>query len=306
MDQLNFHHLLYFWAAAREGGVVAAARRLLVAQPTVSAQIRALERALGQALFRRHGRRLELTEAGRAALRYADEIFNLGRELVESLHGRAGQSLRLAVGVADAVPKLIAYRLLEPAQRLPEGVELVCREGKPDRLLADLAVHDLDLVLADAPVPPSVNVRAFSHLLGESPLTLFGPPADARRLRRRFPRCLSEAPLLLPAENSTLHRALRQWFAAHSIRPRAVAQFEDSALMKAFGQGGAGLFFAPSVIAREVARQYGVARIADLPDVHERFYAISIERRIRHPAVLALSTFARSSIFGASAGPGGS
>lgn len=297
MDQPNFHYLLYFWTVAREGSILAACRKLLVSQPTVSTQIRSLERSLGQPLFHRRGRRLELTEMGHVALRYADEIFTLGRELSETFRGRpAGRRLRFTVGVADVVPKLIAYRLLEPALQFSEGIELICREGKSDRLLADLAVHELDIVLSDAPIGPNVNVRAFSHLLGESSLAVFGPPAEAKKLRKRFPQCLSEAPLLLPAENCTIRRQLNQWFASNGLAPRVVGQFEDSALLKAFGQAGVGLFFAPAAIAREIEQQYRVEVIAEVPDVRERFYAISIERRIRHPAVLAVSNSAKRSL----------
>lgn len=213
MDQLNFHHLLYFWTVAREGSILAACRKLLVSQPTVSTQLRTLERTLGQPLFRRRGRRLELTEMGHVALRYAEEIFTLGRELTDTFKGQpTGRAQRFMVGVVDAVPKLIAYRLLEPALRLPEGVELVCQEGKAEKLLADLAVHELDIVLSDSPVGPSVHVRAFSHLLGESPIGVYGPQPQAKTLRKRFPRCLAEVPLLLPAETCVTRRALNQWF----------------------------------------------------------------------------------------------
>lgn len=298
MDQPNFHYLLYFWTVAREGSILAACKKLLVSQPTVSTQIRSLERSLGQPLFHRRGRRLELTEMGHVALRYADEIFTLGRELSETFRGRpAGRKLRFTVGVADVVPKLIAYRLLEPALQLSEGVELICREGKSDRLLADLAVHELDIVLSDAPIGPNVNVRAFSHLLGESSLAVFGPSSEAKKLRKRFPQCLSEEPLLLPAENCTIRRVLNQWFTSNGIAPRVAGQFEDSALLKAFGQAGVGLFFAPTAIAREIEQQYRVELIAEVSDVRERFYAISIERRIRHPAVLAVSDSAKRSLF---------
>lgn len=294
MDQPNFHHLHYFWTVAREGSILAACKRLFVSQPAVSTQIRALERSLGQALFHRRGRRLELTEAGHAAMRYANEIFALGMELRETLRGRPGANrLRFTVGVADIVPKLIAYSLLTPALQLPESVELICREGKSEKLLADLAIHELDIVLSDAPVGPNVNVRAFSHLLAESSLAIFGPGAQARKLRARFPECLSDMPVLLPAENCTTRRLINQWFASKEITPRVAGQFEDSALLKAFGQAGAGLFFAPSAIAREIELQYRVRLIAEVPDLRERFYAISIERRIRHPAVLAISEAAR-------------
>ena len=298
MEWPNFHHLLYFWTVAREGSILAACKKLYVSQPTVSAQIRALERSLGQPLFARRGRRLELTEMGHVALRYAEEIFTLGRELAETFKGRpVGRGLRLVVGIADVVPKLIAYRLLEPALKLPESVELVCLEGKSDRLLAELAVHELDLVLTDAPVGPSVNVRAFSHLLGECGLAVFGTAPLARRFKRGFPASLAEAPFLLPTETCTIRRELNQWFFSQGITPRVAGQFEDSALLKTFGQAGRGLFFAPAAIAGEIEQQYAVERIGVLDRVRERFYAISVERRIRHPAVLAISTAAKRELF---------
>ncbi|MFO0837176.1 MAG: transcriptional activator NhaR [Phycisphaerae bacterium] len=298
MEWPNFHHLLYFWTVAREGSILAACEKLYVSQPTVSAQIKALERSFEQPLFTRRGRRLELTEFGHVVLRYADEIFALGRELAETVRGRpAGRALRFVVGVADVVPKLIAYRLLEPALELPERVELVCREGKPEQLLAALAVHDLDVVLTDAPLGPSVNVRAFSHLLGECELAVFGIQSLARKYRKEFPKSLREAPLLLPTEACTTRRALNQWFFAQDIAPRVVAQFDDSALLKAFGQSGRGLFFAPAAIEHEIEQQYGVERVGVVNQVHERFYAISVERRVRHPAVMAISGVAKRELF---------
>ena len=231
-------------------------------------------------------------------LRYADEIFTLGRELAETVRGRpAGRALRFVVGVADVVPKLIAYRLLEPALHLPEPVELICREGRSEQLLAALAIHDLDVVLADAPLGPNVNVRAFSHLLGECGLAVFGAPALARKYRKDFPRSLGEAPLLLPTETCTRRRTLNQWFFAHDLAPRVAAQFDDSALLKAFGQAGRGLFFAPAAIAAEIEQQYGVERVGELAKVRERFYAVSVERRIRHPAVMAICGSARRELF---------
>ena len=294
MDWLNYHHLLYFWLVAREGGLAPAAARLQLAHQTVSAQVHALEQALGERLFERRGRKLALTELGRVAYRYADEIFTLGSELQETLRGRAsGKPLRLVVGLADAVPKLIARSFLLPALRLDEPVRLVCREDKPERLLAALALHELDVVLADAPVPPSAAVRAYSHLLGECSIALFAPPAVARRLARGFPRSLDGAPFVLPTENTALRRTLEPWFAAQELRPRVVAEFEDSALLKAFAQDGEAAFAAPEPIAAEIERQYRVRRIATLSGLRERFYAITVDRRLRHPGVVAISTAAR-------------
>ncbi len=302
MEWLNYHHLLYFWLAAREGGLAPAAARLRLAHQTVSGQIHALELALGEKLFERQGRRLVLTEVGRTAYRYADEIFTLGAELQDTLRGGAsGRLLRLVVGVADAVPKLIARALLAPAQRLPEPLRLVCREDKPERLLAALALHELDVVLSDAPVPSGAGVRAYSHLLGECAVSLFAAPVVARRLARGFPQSLAAAPFVLPTENTALRRALDHWFDAHQIRPRIVAEFEDSALLKAFAQDGDVTFAAPEPIAAEIERQYRVRRIATLQGVSERFYAITVERRLRHPGVLAIAASARTNLLRAPA-----
>jgi len=302
MEWLNYHHLLYFWVVAREGGLVPAGRVLRLSHPTLSAQIHALEDALGEKLFARSGRRLVLTEMGQVVFRYADEIFTLGRELVDTVRGRSlGPSARLHVGVADVVPKLVACRLLQPALALPEAVRLVCHEDSHDRLLADLALHSLHLVLSDAPVPPGGPVRAFNHLLGESGVSLFGSPALVRKLKRGFPGSLDGAPALLPLESLPLRRALNQWFDRHGISPRVVAEFADSALFKVFGADGLGVFPAPTVVEREVVRQYGVRVLGRVDGVHERFYAISVERRLTHPAVLAISDAARHQLFAADA-----
>jgi LysR family transcriptional activator of nhaA len=298
MEWLNYHHLLYFWAVAKEGSVSRAAQKLRLAQPTLSGQIRQLERQLDEKLFRRQGRYLALTDVGRVVYRYADEIFGLGRELMDVVKSRpTGRPLRLTVGVADALPKLIAHRLLEPAFRLDEPLHLVCREGRSDRLLAELALHALDLVVSDAPIPPQVGVKGFSHLLGECGVTIFGTAELARRLRRGFPRSLDGAPMLVPTDDNVLRRSLDQWFDAHAVRPRRIGEFEDSALLKTFGQAGHGLFAGPTVIEREIARQYGVRVVGRLDEVRERFYAISPERRLQHPAVLALTRSARDELF---------
>ncbi|MFN8641090.1 MAG: transcriptional activator NhaR [Candidatus Binatia bacterium] len=299
MEWLNYHHLLYFWTVARTGGVSAASAELRLAQPTISGQLRLLEDHVGAKLFHRVGRRLELTDVGRMVYRYADEIFTLGRELTDAIRGRpTGRPLRFAVGVADQLPKLIAYRLMEPALNLPESVRLVCQEDKTDRLLADLAVHALDLVLSDAPLSPTVNVRAFSHLLGECGTTIFGAKPLATRFRRGFPRSLDGAPFLMPTDNTVLRRSLDQWLAQQGLRPRIVSEFEDSALLKAFGERGVGLFAAPTAIEAEIRRQYGVQVVGRVEQVRERFYAISVERRLKHPAVVAISEAAREKLFG--------
>jgi len=287
---LNFHHLLYFWNVVRLGGVAAAARELRLAQPTISGQLRVLEHTLGEKLLVRQGRGVVPTEMGKLVYRYADEIFNLGRELQDALRsGAVGRAPRLHVGLADALSKTLVRRLLEPALALPEPVSLVCLEDKVERLLADLAQFRLDVVLADSPVPPTVKIKAFSHLLGETDVTWFATPGAARAWRRGFPRSLDGAPVLLPTEPSALRRALDAWFDELGIRPRIVAEFEDSALLKVFGATGVGLFCAPTAVRDEVRAQYGVVPIGRARSVVERIYAISVERRLRHPAVLAIS-----------------
>jgi LysR family transcriptional regulator, transcriptional activator of nhaA len=294
MEWLNYHHLYYFWLAAKEGSVTGAATKLRLAQSTVSAQIQQLEGALGVELFARAGRSIVLTEAGRQTFRHADEIFALGRELVDGLQGRpAGRPVRLLVGVAETLPKLVAYRLLEPAFRLEDAPLVVCFEGDAEQLLGRLAVHEVDLVLADAPLTSALHVRAFNHLLGESDVTFFAAPTLARALRRGFPRSLDGAPMLLPGGRSALRRALEQWFDGRGLRPRAVGEFEDSALLKAFGQAGHGAFAAPSAIGAEIERQYAVEAVGRADGLRERFYAITVERRIRHPAVAAVAEGAK-------------
>jgi LysR family transcriptional activator of nhaA len=299
MTWLNYHHLFYFWTVVREGTVVAAAAKLNVSQPTVSSQIRALEDALGEPLFTRTGRRLIPTEVGLVVQRYADEIFTLGREMVDTVKGRAapGRPTRLVVGVADVVSKLIAYRLIAPALAMAEPVRIVCREDLAEKLFASLALHELDLVLADAPVPPSVRVKAYNHLLGECGVTCFGTPSLVKPLRKRFPQSLTGAPMLLPADGTLLRRQLDDWLQATGIRPIVVGEFEDSALLTVFAENGAGVFAAPSAIRREIERQYRVVALGSIEAIRERFYAISYERRIKHPAVARLAARAREEIF---------
>ena len=304
MEWLNYHHLLYFWTVVREGGVVRAAEKLRLSQPTVSAQVKALELRLGEPLFTRVGRRLVPTDVGQTVYRYADEIFSLGRELLDTVQGRAtGRPMRLVVGVADVLSKQIAYRLLAPALELATPVRMICREARAESLLAALALHEIDLVLADTPVPPTVHVKAYSHLLGESDVTCFAAPALARRLRRRFPHSLTGAPMLLPGEGTVVRRQLEDWFQATGIRPAIVGEFDDSALMKAFGEQGAGAFVGPTAIAAEIRRQYRVVPIGGIDAVRERFYAISYERRIKHPAVVAIAEAARAGVLKAASHP---
>jgi LysR family transcriptional activator of nhaA len=300
VDWLNYHHLLYFWVTVREGGVARAARALHVSQPTISAQIGQLEKHLGDKLFRREGRTLVPTELGRVVSSYAEQIFALGRELLDVTRGRVtGQPVRLLVGVADSVPKLIAYRVLAPAFELAPGVRLHCREADRAALFAELSTHGLDMVLADAPLGLSTRVRAFSHLLGECGVDVFATRALRKRLggpRARFPRLLHGAPTLLPLEGTALRRDLDAWFERHAITPQVVGEFADSALIKAFGQAGEGVFFAPSAIAADLQAQ-GLQRLGAADEVRERYYAISIERKIKHPAVLAITSAARSDLF---------
>lgn len=298
MEWLNYHHLLYFWLVAREGSLAGASAELRLAQSTVSKQIHQLEERLGHALFTRAGRKLTLTDSGRVVFRYADEIFSLGRELLDTLADRpAGAAMRVTVGVADIVPKLLAERVLAEATRLPQPMRLVCREGPRSRLLADLALHELDLVLSDAPADPGVKVKAFSHLLGESDVSFFARPELLRGQRRRFPARLAELPVLLPTENTVLRRSLDQWLEARGIRPRVVAEFEDGALLGVFGMRGQGVFPAPTVIRAEVEAQYQVKAIGRAPEVVERLYAITVERRIEHPAAKAICDAARTHVF---------
>lgn len=294
MPPLNYRHLLYFQAVAREGGFTAAARVLHVSQPSVSAQIRKLEKALGYRLFNRDSRSLNLTPEGRLVLEYADEIFRLGGELQDVLGGRLqGRTLRLGVGLSASIPNLVSFHLLGPVFGLEDPVRLVVRESRADQLLAELATHDLDLVLADMPIPPNVSVRAFNHPLGSSPVDVFGPPLLAHRIRDGFPGSLDGAPFLLPSEGYTLRRSLEDWFGRMGIQPRIVAEVEDNDLINVLAEAGAGLFAAPSIIADDIRVRYAVERIGRAEGLKERFYAITAERRIEHPAVVAITEEAR-------------
>lgn len=298
MEWLNYHHLLYFWVVAREGSVAKACRQLHLAQPTISGQIRALEKSLKSALFERSGRNLVLTETGRTVYRYADEIFSLGRELQDTLKSRpTGRAVSFVVGVADALPKLMVHRLLEPALHLPEEVHVTCFDGEPDRLMAQLALHELDLVLSDVPANPRLGFRAFNHLLGECGVTFFGTEELVQKYRRGFPGSLDGAPFLMPSGNAALRRSLDQWFDSLGIRPRIRGEFADSALLKAFGQFGDGLFAVHSTVEADVKRMYRVAVVGREESLRERFYAVSVEKRLKHPAVLAISESARTKLF---------
>jgi LysR family transcriptional activator of nhaA len=297
MEWLNYHHLLYFWLTAREGSLTRACEELRLAPGTVSKQIHQLEHVLGHKLFTKQGRGLVMTESGRVAFRYAEEIFGLGRELLDTLRDRpVGKPLRVTVGVADVVPKLVAQRVLEPSLALDEPLSLVCREDRPVNLLRDLAAHELDLVLSDAPAPAEARVKAYSHLLGESDISFFAAAPLAKRLKRDWPASLHGAPVLLPAEGSVLRRSLEQWFHSLDLRPLVVGEFEDSALLAAFGARGMGAFPAQSVLAAEVETMHQVRRVGRTP-VRERLYAVTVERRIKHPAVAAVCEAARTRIY---------
>ena len=295
---VNYKHLHYFWAVAREGGVARASERLHLTPQTISGQLSLLEKYLGVDLFTRVGRNLELTEHGRLVLSFADEIFSLGGELEEAIHQLPdGRPQLFRVGVVDVVPKSIAHRVLEPALQMPEPVRMICREASLDTLLAELAVHRLDLVLADRPIPATVSTRGFSHKLGECAVSFFATQKLEKKLKGDFPRSLDGAPILLPSSGSQLRSGIDQWLDKHRIHPRMIAEFDDSALMKAFGQEGAGIFIAPAAIKAEVERQYQVTEIGRVDEVKARFYAISIERRVLHPVVSIVVEAARELLF---------
>ena len=295
---VNYKHLYYFWAVAREGGVARASERLNLTPQTISGQLSLLEGHLGVDLFTRVGRNLELTETGRLVLSYADEIFSLGGELEEVIHQLPGGRPQLfRVGVVDVLPKSIAHRILEPALQMSEPVRMICREASLDTLLAELAVHHLDLVLADRPIPPTVSTRGFSHKLGECAVSFFTTAKLKKTLKGDFPHCLNGAPLLLPGSGNQLRSGIDQWLDKHRLHPRVVAEFDDSALMKTFGQKGVGVFIAPAVIEAEVEWQYQVTAIGRVDTVKEHFYAISVERRVTHPVVSTVMEAARASLF---------
>ena len=299
---MNYKHLGYFMQVAKSGSVTRASEQLHLTPQTVSGQIQLLEEALGTALLAKSGRGLQLTEAGRLALGYAEEIFSLGAELEKAVSEPAnqGRSLEFRVGVVDVVPKSMACRLIEPATQLAEPVRIVCREWKLDSLLAELALHRLDLVISDAPIPASISVRAFSHRLGSSGVSFFAAPALFKSCSGPFPQCLDGAPMLLPGEDSALGQRLRAWFQAHSLHPRVVGEFDDSALAKEFGRRGAGIFVGPSVLSREIEKQLGVRTLGVVTEVVDEFFAISVERRVKHPCVVAITQSARNELFAAS------
>lgn len=298
MSSLNFKHMRYFWAVAANGTIARASEILHVTPQTISGQLRELEEQMNAKLFQKSGRNLVLTETGRLVFSYADEMFRLSDELQDVMEGRTpGTALTLTVGVAMVVPKLLAYRVLEPVLQMDESVRLVCQEASLADLLADLSIHKVDLVLADAPMSPALNIRAYNHLLGESGLSFFTVKNKARKYAAGFPDSLDGAPMLMPTSSSALRRSLEQWFERQGIKPVIVAEFEDRALMKAFGEADAGIFTSPTTVEEDVVAKYGVRVIGRTEDIKEHFYAISAERRIKHPAVSAITEAARTELF---------
>lgn len=296
--RLNYQHLLYFWTVVRAGGLTRASEELRLSPPTISTQLRLLEERLNEKLLRKAGRTLVPTEAGRLVFRYANEIFGLGREMVDTLQGRpTGRPLRLVVGIDDVLPKEVVHRLIEPALNMTTPVHLVCREAGIDRLVADLAAHEVDVVLSDAPATPNLNVRAFSHRLGATELVWMAVPALGKSLRAGFPSSLNGAAALLPTGDTAIRRALDEWFDRLDIRPNVVGEFEDYALLREFGRVGRGIFPVPMVLENQFRRQFGVLRVGAVGNVRSHFFAISIERKIKHPAVLAICDTARRELF---------
>lgn len=297
MRHLNYNHLLYFWTVSREGSIARAAESLHLTPQTVSGQIKLLEETIGQRLFKRAGRGLVLTDTGRTVQQYADEIFSVGIELAQHLRGdESGRSQTLNVGIVNSIPKLIAYRILKPALDMETPVRVACHEAGLDQLLGDLAVHRLDLVISDHAIPVGFNLKAFNHKLGTSTIGFFAAKSLAPEFTQAFPRSLDDAPMLLPLTSSSLRRGLNDWFQALDIKPRIVAEFDDSALLKAFGEAGNGIFPAPTAIRAEVERTYDALCIGETDAVQEFYFAISPERRLRHPAVIRITDTARRAL----------
>lgn len=298
MSKLNYKHLYYFWVVAKSGSITHACERLHLTPQTISGQLSQFEEVLGEHLFKRIGRRQQLTDRGQVVLSYAEEIFTLGQELEDVFrHKTNTRQLQFRVGISDAVPKTLAYRLIEPALRSQDNLRMICREGKVGALLTELAVHRLDIVIADSAMPPSVEVRAFNHLLGECGVSFFATPELASQYSGDFPSRLNGAPMLIPGDDVASRTRLMRWFEEQQVKPRIVGEFDDGALMTAFGQAGVGIFTAPSAIAGEIADQFGVVQIGSTHAVLERFYAISVERKLTHPAVVAISEAARLELF---------
>jgi LysR family transcriptional activator of nhaA len=292
--RLNYQHLLYFWAVVRTGSLTRACEELALSAPTVSSQLRRLEARLGEKLLRKSGRTLVPTDVGRLVYGYAEEIFRLGTELMDALEQRpSARPLRLLVGIDDVVPKEIAYRIVEPALQLKQPVRLACREGTLERLVADLAIHEIDVVLSDSPVTPSLNVRAYNHSLGSCKIYWMATPTLARTLRRGFPKSLDGVPVLLPTDDTAIRRALDQWLEREGVRPLMLGEFEDYAMLREFARAGHGFAPVPSVLEAQFRKENGFVRIGTARGVKAEFYAISVERKIRHPAVAAMTDSAR-------------
>lgn len=295
MRHLNYSHLLYFWTVAREGSIARASEVLHLTPQTISGQLKLLEESIGEPLFHRVGRGLALTDTGQVVNQYADEIFSLGAELTQRVRSKQpGAPVALNVGIVNSIPKLIAYRVLQPALELEDPIRIVCWEGDLEKLLGDLAVHRLDLVLSDRSIPTGLNVKAYNHPLGDSGVSFFANKKIAAKYAKRFPESLNDAPLLMPVNTSALRRGLDDWFDRVNVTPRIVAEFDDSALLKAFGEGGIGVFPAPSAIAAEVEHMYHARSIGVVDDLTETYFAISPERKLKHPAVVRITDLARS------------
>jgi LysR family transcriptional regulator, transcriptional activator of nhaA len=298
MERINYHHLHYFWVTAREGGIARASAKLHLSQPSISAQIKLLEESLGVKLFQKHGRNLVLTDVGRVVQHYADEIFGAGRDLLDAVKSsQPGRGIPLTIGVSNAMPKLVISRLLRPLLQAEQAPRIVCKEDNTERLLGELATHALDVVLADTPAPPHIRVKVFNHALGRSDTGFFGNTGNLTALKKRFPQSLHGARVVLPTANTALRRDLDRWFDKLGIKPELVGEFEDPALMKAVGSDSGALFPAPLAIAEDVRRIYDVALVGRTADVEERYYAISAERRLTHPGVLAITSAAQDQLF---------
>jgi len=295
MDWLNYHHLLYFWTVAREGTIARAGKKLLLAQSTISGQISSLERSLETKLFERVGRNLILTDSGKVVYRYADEIFSLGQDLRDTLRGQSPARMsRLEVGVADVLPRWIVYLLLQPALQLAEPVQLVCHDDKTERLLSRLALNELDIVLTDVPAGPLVKIRAYNHLLGECGISFLAADKLVKTYRRGFPKSLDHAPFLLPMEGTALRRSLDEWFSTEGIQPVVRCEVGDCDLFEVFGHAGTGVFALPTILERRIQRQFSVGVVGRVNTIRETYFAISTERKLKHPAVIAISEAART------------
>lgn len=298
MSSLNYKHLRYFWTVAKTGSIAKAAPQLYLTPQSISGQLTEFANSLGVELFRKSGRGLELTESGRRVLDYADQIFSIGDELMKVIQDQRNQkALPLRVGLADSISKSIVHRLLEPAYESKDSIRLVCREGRMMSLLSELAVHRLDLIIADKPMPPNLHVKGFNHLIGESHLALFGVASLVNKLKRKFPTSLNQAPLLMIGEDAAVRVKINQWLSQNKLHPQIKGEFDDSALMKAFGQAGEGLFFAPSAIANDVCQQYQVVKLADVESVTEQVYVITTERQLTHPLIKNICKAGRDDLF---------